>query len=574
MSSPELAPTPPNRRLPRLWLALFALAAPALLLGWLWTAPAGAYLLRLASALYWVLVASFVLALCVFGWRFRARATPLPVLLRRFAPGAALAVLLTAAVVWLVPPQMRVQFDETCLLGVSHGMHSQRLAVMATGALPFGGDVVPVEQMVDKRPPLFAFLVSLLHDLRGYDPRQALRLNIGLLGLALFTAFAVVRQRLGLLAACIAPLLLLAVPLTAVVATSGGFELLAVLLFGWLLLAAVDVLARPDPVRWCTFVATGVLFAWSRYESLPVFALVAVLLWWGLRGPRLFWLPGFDARCWLAVAVVPVLVAPLLPLFVHARDPDFYPEAAGQPLVALQHGLHHLPTLLGAWFAPGAEHALPGLLAWLAVATVALWLWWRRTLGYAALLVVVPVLAVTLLVLFWFYGDVQEPTALRLYLPAAWTTALAPLLLIALAGPRAAVALLLAALALLGYRGLALHRGQAFPRLQVAQLTQALDGLLQRHRGPAVLWVGAPAQYVITQQQAALSLRSFTQRRRDLKQLQRQGDLRSILVLVTPLDRAMAPAFGDVAQLVREQAAEVVEQVGGDQPVTLYRLTP
>jgi Dolichyl-phosphate-mannose-protein mannosyltransferase len=571
MSTPPLTPTPPPARrfVPLLLRIGLALALPIALLAWLWTAPPAAYLQRLSSCLYWVLVGSSTLALLVFGWRFRCRRDGVGTVLRLFGPGAVLAIALTALVVHQVPPQMRVQFDETCLLGVSQGMHTQRLAVMATAALPYDGTLVPVEQMVDKRPPLFAFVVSVMHDLVGYDAAHALRLNIGLLAVALFAAFVVVRRRLGAVAATCAPLLLLAVPLIIVVATSGGFELLAAVLFGCLLLAAIDVHTRPEPVRWCTFLAVGVLYAWSRYEALPVFVLVAALVWWGHRG-----LPGFDARCWFAAALVPVLVAPLLPLYVHARDPDFYPEAAGQPLVALQHGVAHLWPFVRAWFAPGGAHALPGPSAWLAVVAVALWLWRRRTIGYPALLVVVPVLALTLLVLFWFYGDVTEPTALRLFLPATVLTALAPLLLVALGGPRLAWLLLALVLGLLGYRGMALRRGEAFPRLQIAALTGRLDDLVRRHGGDRVLWVGAPAQYLIAHRQAALSARSYQHRFGDVQALLRQGDVRTVYLLVTPLDAMMAPAFGDVAAVLRARRAEVVEQLDGPEPITLYRLSP
>ena len=156
MSTSEPAAPAPSRLVPRLLLGGMAIGLPAGLLGWLWSAPSASYLLRLASCLYWVLVGAVLLTLPVLAWRWQRRRDPLAVLLVRFGPGALLAVVLAALVVQLVPPQMRVQFDETCLLGVSQGMHTQRLAVMATAALPYDGTLVPVEQMVDKRPPLFA----------------------------------------------------------------------------------------------------------------------------------------------------------------------------------------------------------------------------------------------------------------------------------------------------------------------------------------------------------------------------------------------------------------------------------
>ena len=62
-------------------------------------------------------------------------------------------------------------------------------------------------------------------------PSNAFLVNGALLAIALFLAFVAVRRQLGPVAAFAAQLLLLAVPLTAIVATSAGFELLAAVLF-------------------------------------------------------------------------------------------------------------------------------------------------------------------------------------------------------------------------------------------------------------------------------------------------------------------------------------------------------
>lgn len=533
---------------------------------------------RLGALLYWTPLAALPFALAGAFWRWRTRQHSLATHLQRSWPVLLLALLATALVVATVPLQQRVQFDETSLLGTSQNMHHQRLAVMTTASYPSRGELVPVGNMVDKRPTLFPLLASLLHDVRGYDPTHTLVLNVLLLALALATAGLAVRAR-GPSAALLAPLSLLAVPLTTVVASSGGFELLAALLFGGLLLAARDVVAGRDEsdlaARLANFLGLGVLFAWSRYESLPALLLVVAIVAFGLRGrlPR--------SRALLAfVLLLPVLLVPLWPLLLHARDPRFYPEAGGQPLLAFAHGMAHVPTFLVAWFTPLPGQPLPGLVAWLAVAAIAWWLWrGRRNVplrAFDVLLPIVPVAAVTTLVLFWFYGDVGERTALRLFLPAAWATALLPALLLPALRARGAIAVVVAAAAFAGWQVRAVARGQTMPVLADAATYEGLARAaeqLAEDRGHT-LWVGTPAQFLITRGHAAVSPKAFLERAGDVRALLRQGDVRTIFVVETPRDAALAPVFGKPRDVLYQLPGEVVEQVGGSAPFTVHRLRP
>lgn len=538
---------------------------------------------RLGALLYWTPLAALPFALAGGVWRWCVRTSKLGTHLQRSWPVLLLALLATALVVATVPLQQRVQFDETSLLGTSQNMHHQRLAVMTTASFPSRGELVPVGNMVDKRPTLFPLLASLLHDVRGYDPDHTLGLNVLLLAIALATAGLAVRAR-GLGIALLSPLSLLAVPLTTVVASSGGFELLAALLFFGLLLAACDVVAGRDEAtlaaRLANFLGLGVLFAWSRYESLPALLLVVAIVAFGLRGrlPR--------SRALLAfVLLLPVLLVPLWPLLLHARDPRFYPEAGGQPLLAFAHGMAHVPTFVVAWFTPRLGQPLPGLVAWLAVAAVAWWLWRGRTSvplrAFSVLLPVVPVAAVTTLVLFWFYGDVGERTALRLFLPAAWATALLPVLLLPSLRARVAIVAVVAAAVFAGWQVRAVARGEAMPVLADAAtyegLARAAEQLAQ-DRGHT-LWVGTPAQFLITRGHAAVSPKAFLERAADVRALLRQGDVRTIYVVETPRDAALWPVFGKPRDVLERLPSEVVvpmggEQVGGSAPFTVHRLRP
>ncbi len=563
------AERPLPRRCSPWWLSCGAIG-PLVLLGVDRSLDDVAQLTLLARLLYWI--PWLLLGLLAFAgvcW-WRQATAPGRALLRSWS-GALAAVVLVAAVFAVAPPTLRVQFDETSLASVAQNMHAQRAALLTTGAVPFDGELVRLENTVDKRPPLFAFLVSLLHDLTGERIANAFAVNAVLLGIGLLLVFAAVRARLGLIAAFAAQLLLVAVPLTGLVATSGGFELLATVLFAAVLLAALAFVRRPDGVRASVLLALGGLFAQARYESLPALALVVLLVLFAVRRrcvPTRGIVGLAIAQCWLA--------GPLLVLLLYARQPKFYPEAGGAPLLAWQHLRDHVGPFVSHWFDPALTSPLPGLVA------IAAALAWgvrllRRRATFTDVLVVLPVAAVTLAALLWFYGDVREPTALRLFLPAAWSTALAPLVLLSPARRAANGIVLACALALAGLRLGELARGTTFPRLPNAELAAAVERAAAAVPATAderghTLWVATTAQHLILRGHAALPPQSFLARLPEIGEYARRGEVRTVYVLVTPFDAAFAKAFGDPQQVLGMFTSDVVRRADGEVPITVHRL--
>lgn len=522
-----------------------------------------------AALLYWTMPVVVLLWALVGTWRLRAAGFRPGAWLRAAGPGLVGAVALVLLVVTLSPPVMRVQFDETSLVSVSWGMHAQRAAVLTTAAVPFDGEMLGLESTVDKRPPLFAFLVSVVHDVTGYRPGNAFLVNAALLGILLAMVHAAVRRRLGLPAAFAAQLLLVAVPLLDVVATSAGFELLAVVLLVGTVLAGLDCARAPDPVRQAWLLANCLLLANARYESLVAAVVVFGLVLRRTRGRGLG-----DGRCRWLLALAPGLLTPLVFLFENARRPDFYPEAMGQPLVALQHGLDHVGPLLAALFAPGFAHAMPGLLAGFGAVACVVRLLQRRG-GFGDLLVAVPALALTTISLVWFYGDVREPTALRLFLPIAVAAVPAALVCLDGNGRRwATAALLLGAALFAGLRLGALQRGGAFPRLQIAAVTAAIDAVLAAVPGAnaRTLWVTCAAQHLVVKGRAAMPAEALRRRWDDVQQLLRSRQIEQVLLLGTPLDTAFAPQFGGLEPVLAAFRHQLVWQTEDDVPLSVWRL--
>jgi hypothetical protein len=473
------------------------------------------------------------------------------------------AAAVTAAVVLLVPATMRMQFDETSLVGTSQQMHRERIAMMATAAWPDPAGPAITDWNLDKRPPLFAFLVSVLHDLTGYRIGNAFAVNAALFFLLAATIAAAVRRRLGQVAALAVPFLLAGVPLVVAASTSAGFELLATWLLAVVVLAALAFADDPTPARANWLLASGLVFAQTRYESIGVLAVLAVTLAVLVRRwPR-------DRFGTILLVATPVLLAPIALLLVHARDPAFYPEANGQALVGLGHfGAHVLP-LLGALFDPRPSGTMAGVLGCGGLGAGVAWLVKRRVPRTAAF-VAMPLLSVTGIVLAWFYGDVGESTALRLYLPVVVATALGPLLLLALVpkpAPRWAV--LAGAIAFAAWRLDAVRSERVLPPYNVVQALRAVDAALANVRPDPnrTLLVATVAQYLLIHDLPAMSPEAFARR-------ERERDLAAfdILVLETPLD-ALLPQKGDPRAILRARPATLLGRIEGDLPVAVWRLT-
>jgi len=313
-----------------------------------------------------------------------------------------------------------------------------------------------------------------------------------------------------------------------------------------------------------------VLLAQARYESVLALAMLALL---AVACVRRRYRPSLAAGTLLALC--PVLLTPLFLLMQHAQNPNFTPEAAGQSLVSVAHFADHLWPFVTTFFGASRGNALPG---WVAIVAVVVWLrrLLRREASHVDVFAVVPI-ALTVVVLAWFYGDVSEPTALRLFLPLAWACLL-PLLaqptLARGAARPAGIGLLLAALLLCAIRLPGLASGVAFPELRIATLTRELDRLIERVGGDraTTLWVGVAAQHLVVKGHAAVSVRTFERLGGSIGAMQQSGDVRRVYLVETPLDRDMASAFGSPRELLARIPSKVVERVGGDMPITLHQL--
>ena len=372
------------------------------------------YVVMLATFLWWA--ASLV-------WRARAR--------RGEGPGwrdpahrpAWWMIAALSVSAWMIfPYSTKVLYDEAVLQSSAWSIHHFREFGTAIRNYEIEGVFRSLEVYVDKRPFVYPFAVSLVHDLTGYRPVNAFLLNSALLpvclamlylGLCRFVSTAAARA--GLVCAGASVLL-------AQNANGAGMELLNLTLLTVTLWLAMDYVSRPEERSLSALVLSAVLLAQARYESALYVAPVAVVIllgWW--RAGRVLLPP--------AALAAPLL---LIPCALHNT------YLAGTPILwelrenmesrfALEHlapNLGHAArfffdfggTKLNSWWLYACGFA--------ALAALALVAWRRRREWRATRPEVTAWLCISLattgnlgLLMFYFWGQLDDPIVSRLILP-------------------------------------------------------------------------------------------------------------------------------------------------------------
>ncbi|MCR9243962.1 MAG: hypothetical protein NXI31_02950 [bacterium] len=537
--------------------------------------------LWLARLLYWAVpVVLAVWGLAATRRLVAARWSPAP-FFRRHGLGLGVALAVTIATPLVLSPTMRMQFDETSLCGTAQNMHLNRTAMMGLAAVPAAGVPVSGERgtfditdgKLDKRPTLWAFLVSVVHDISGYRVANAFAVNLALWFLLLAMVAVAVGARAGAILGATAPLALFSTPLLPAAATGAGFELLALVLLAAVALAALGLLERPGPTQVQWLVANALLYSWSRYESVAI-AVGVVVLALALASRSRRRSASIDGALvgrsgGLMMVGAAALLVPLLLLLWHSRDRGFYLEAGEGELVALAHVGRNLGALLGAMFGAGLAHSFPGWLGGIGVLATLVWIVRRRCIAPATV-VIVPVLAQTAVVLLWFYGDVTERTAERLYLPVAALVTLA-LLGVPLLERRARHVIAVGMVGLAVMRGIVMANGDAVPEHRTQQLLEQVDRVLAEvpHDPTRTVWVTTVAQYFVVHGRAALPPHAFDKR-------EPMVGGAAVYVLETPLDPVLGGWFGQPTAVLGQHASTCLGRAldpGSDAEIVVHRLT-
>jgi hypothetical protein len=408
---------------PRLRLLLLAVVA----LASVWV---GFLAFDVNHARYWVKYGGYYTITFTFAWALvaGARITPLfkselsRVNTRQRWQAGGVIVACTLVAVLTVPITYKVLYDEMVLQATAWHMHYFREVSTVLRAYTIDGVFMPFDAYLDKRPFFFVYVVSLMHDLFGYREANAFYLNMGLTPIVLAQIYLIARRVAAHAGAMIAVVSIGAFSLMAHNATGAGMEMLNLAMLLTTMQIALWYLDSPDGPRLAALILTAVLLAQTRYESSMYVVPTAVVALEGWRRARRVILPP-------AVIFAPAL---LIPYAVHNT------YLSGTPLLWELHdnektrfGLQH--------FWPNLQHAGTYLFSTTRMLTNSLWLsavgpialifggiaiWRARLRWRMAPPVVVVLLAFgavilgnLLMLMFYYWGQLDDPIVARLILP-------------------------------------------------------------------------------------------------------------------------------------------------------------
>lgn len=179
------------------------------------------------------------------------------------------------------PTEFKIIMDEPVLAGTAMNMHKNREVMTPIRAHHMLGVHTLLGGYVDKRPLLFPFLVSVLHDFTGYRINNSFILNFILLGFFLILLYSFSCQAGNHLGGISSILLILTLPLFYNTSNGGGFELLNM---SWILLTmmiSLVYLNNSNKANLSFLCLAAILLAQVRYESVIYLVPVGIIILYG-----------------------------------------------------------------------------------------------------------------------------------------------------------------------------------------------------------------------------------------------------------------------------------------------------
>lgn len=330
------------------------------------------------------------------------------------------------------PHQLKIIYDETSLLGTSRSMHETREVYTARRAHVVFEQLIDLEKTIDKRPLLYPFLLSIVHDLTGYQIANTFVLN-GVLTLALLTLLYAIFCRLGEpMLGLLAITLACGLPLLAHMATSGSLALLNLVMILTLAHACLYYLRRPGAEGLWLMILCGLLLACTRYESaLYLLAIpIVCLAKWKSEGE-------ITLTRWHYLAPL-LAIGPLLYFTLHISQPDNLQleDKSAEVLFSTDYLQANLTAAQDFLFSTGSKRvnslllSTAGLLAlaYLTFKSLPLCLKQIKQNNREWSLLAIPLITLinTALILHYFWGDMTDPSITRLYLPLHLLLIIAP----------------------------------------------------------------------------------------------------------------------------------------------------
>ncbi len=194
--------------------------------------------------------------------------------------GILIALAVTVITALAVHPALRVLSDEANLLGTSKNFFFSKTATFTTTGKYYYDNFWDAAVVIDRRPPLFPFMVSLVHILRGYSYTNPFVLNILVLPIFVLVSYRLAKSLGGETFGVAAALLVASHPITLISVRSGGFDFFAAFFTLLVIKSFLDHCRAPSAGHLAVLWMNLCLFTEIRYESglflPPVVALLLI----------------------------------------------------------------------------------------------------------------------------------------------------------------------------------------------------------------------------------------------------------------------------------------------------------
>jgi hypothetical protein len=192
--------------------------------------------------------------------------------------GIVVALIVTVVSALAIHPALRVLSDETNLLGTSKNLFFSKTATFTTTGKYYYDNFWDAGVVIDRRPSLFPFLVSLIHVLRGYSYSNVFLLNLLVLPFFVLVAYRLAKSLGGEVFGTVSALLVVAHPIALISARSGGFDFFAAFFSLLIIKTFLDHIRKPSAETLAVLWMNLCMFAEIRYETGLFLPPVVVLL--------------------------------------------------------------------------------------------------------------------------------------------------------------------------------------------------------------------------------------------------------------------------------------------------------
>lgn len=225
--------------------------------------------------------------------------------------GILVALLVTAIAALAIHPALRVLSDEANLLGTSKNLFFSKTATFTTTGKYYYDNFWDAGVVIDRRPSLFPFLVSLIHVLRGYSYTNVFLFNLLVMPIFVLMSYRLAKSAGNETVGIVAAMLVAAHPITLISMRSGGFDFLAAFFSVLVIKSFLDHCRAPSAGTLAVLWMNLCMFVEIRYETglfLPpvvvVLFLFGLVKWRYVRPYRLLYVltPAFFLpRIWQAI---------------------------------------------------------------------------------------------------------------------------------------------------------------------------------------------------------------------------------------------------------------------------------